>query len=150
MVNSSSVTSLYYLESRLILVTKNRSIAPTAKLLQLEIEMTIMMKNMKQLCAGTWTSFKPTPFSSSCSNIQSSSSSGQANLTLGDSNIELVARLPCCQSPNLGFLSFSHRQCHHYRPFHEHHQYHLSNLHHHHHQQYRGHFLQFSGLEKAC
>ena len=52
MVNSSPVTSLSYLESGLILVTKNRSIAPTAKLLQLEIEMTITMKNMRRLCFG--------------------------------------------------------------------------------------------------
>ena len=81
------------------------------------------------------------PFSSLsstlCSNIQSSSG-GQANLTLGDSNIELVARLPCCQSPHLGFSPFCHRQCHQYRYYHEHHQYHLNNLHHHHHQ-FRGH-----------
>ena len=37
MVNSSPVTSLSFLESRLILVTKNRNIAPTAKQRQLVI-----------------------------------------------------------------------------------------------------------------
>ena len=107
MVNSSPVTSLSYLESRLILVTKNRSTAPTAKQRQLVINCKSYDEEYESNSARGFR-LPSNPFSSlsstSCSNIHSSSG-GQANLTLGDSNIELVARLPCCQSPHLGFSS---------------------------------------------